>query len=201
MEKSTTDLPNQNAGHHVPQAQNPISAVTPESTSATRREREVNLGGQVCSLEILDRNICVLNEGVIEDCDEDGGEGSDPPTRSFLRKQLDEQSRTVEQTLSRGIDKLHDVIRNSSEAQTRLLEILVSKVNDGRIFDLAQHLPPRNNLLSSAPVEPIPARLRSLQLERGGGSNSSSDGSDQRAEVTPVDMTEVQRMIDSAMKK
>ncbi|KAM1258522.1 hypothetical protein ACFX2J_037955 [Malus domestica] len=128
MGKSTADLPNQNAGHHVPQAQNPISAVTPESTSATLREREVNLGGQVRSLEIPDRNTCVLNEGVIEDCDEDGGEGSDPPTRSFLRKRLDEQSRTIEQTLSRGINKLHDVIRNSSEAQTRLLEILVSKV-------------------------------------------------------------------------
>ncbi|XP_070661259.1 uncharacterized protein [Malus domestica] len=201
MGKSTSDLPNQNAGHHVPQAQNPISAVTPESTSATRREREVNLGGQVRSLEIPDRNTCVLNEGVIEDCDENGGEGSDPPTRSFIRKRLDEQSRTVEQTLSRGIDKLHDVIRISSEAQTRLLEILVSKVSDGRIFDLAQHLPPRNNLLSSAPAEPIPARLRPLQLEKGGGSNSRSDGSDQRAEVMPVDMTEVQRMIDSAMKK
>ncbi|KAM0975098.1 hypothetical protein ACFX2C_018179 [Malus domestica] len=114
--KSTADLPNQNIGHHVPQAQNPISAVTPESMSVTRREREVNLGGQVRSLEIPDRNTCVLNEGVIEDCDEDGGEGSDPPTRSFLRKRLDEQSRTVEQTLSRGIDKLHDVIRNSNEA-------------------------------------------------------------------------------------
>ncbi|KAM1001277.1 hypothetical protein ACFX10_007817 [Malus domestica] len=201
MGKSTADLPNQNIGHHVPQAQNPISAVTPESTSATRREMEVNLDGQVRSLEIPDRNTCVLNERVIEDCDEDGGEGSDPPTRSFLRKRLDEQSRTVEQTLSRGIDKLHDVIRNSSEAQTRLLKILVSKVSDGRTFDLAQHLPPRNNLLSSALAEPIPARLRPLQLERRGGSNSRSDGSDQRVEVTPVDMTEVQRMIDSAMKK
>ncbi|KAM1686989.1 hypothetical protein FF1_034749 [Malus domestica] len=166
MGKSTADLQIQNVGHNVPQAQNPISAVTPESTSATRRERE-NLGGQVRSLEIPDRNTCVLNEGVIEDCDEDGGEGSDPPTRSFLRKRLDKQSRTVEQTLSRGIDKLHDVIRNSSEAQTRLLEILVSKVSDGRTFDLAQHLPPRNNLLSSAPAEPIPTRLRSIQLERG----------------------------------
>ncbi|KAM0993550.1 hypothetical protein ACFX2A_009323 [Malus domestica] len=164
--KSTVDLPTQNIGHSVPQAQNPISAVTPESTSATRREREVNLGGQFRSLEIPDRNTCVLNEGIIEDCDEDGGEGSDPPTRSFLRKRLDEQSRTVEQTFSRGIDKLHDVIRNTSEAQTRLLEILVSKVSDGRTFDLAQHLPPRNNLLPSAPAEPIPARLKPINLER-----------------------------------
>ncbi|KAM1764053.1 hypothetical protein ACFX11_003336 [Malus domestica] len=201
MGKSTADLPTQNIGHSVPQAQNPISAITPESTSATRREREVNLGGQLSSLEIPDRNTCVLNEGIIEDCDEDGGEGSDPPTRSFLRKRLDEQSRTVEQTFSRGIDKLHDVIRNTSEAQTILLEILVSKVSDDRTFDLAQHLPPWNNLLPSAPAEPIPARLKPINLERGGGSNNRSDGSDQRVEAIPVDMTEVQRMIDSAMKK
>ncbi|KAM2946196.1 hypothetical protein COP2_029024 [Malus domestica] len=100
MGKSTADFPIQNIGHSVPQAHNPASTVTPESTSATRREREVNLGGQFRSLEIPDRNICVLNKGMIEDCDEDGGEGSDPPTRSFLRKRLDGQSRTVEQTLS-----------------------------------------------------------------------------------------------------
>ncbi|KAM2766143.1 hypothetical protein COP1_022091 [Malus domestica] len=187
MGKSTADVPIQNIGHSVPHAQNPIRTVTPESTSATRREREVNLGGQFRSLEIPDMNTCVLNEGIIEDSDEDGSEGSDPPTRSFLRKQLDKQSRTVEQTFSRGIDKLHDVIRNTSEAQTRLLEILVSKVSDGKTFDLTQHLPQRNNLLPSAPAESIPARLKPINLERGGGSNSRSDGSDQKVEATPVD--------------
>ncbi|KAM2081252.1 hypothetical protein ACFX1T_034916 [Malus domestica] len=86
MGKSTADFPIQNIGQSVRQAQNPLSAVTPKSTSATRREREVNLGGQFRSLEIPNRNTCVLNEGIIEDCDEDGGEGSDPPTRSFLQK-------------------------------------------------------------------------------------------------------------------
>ncbi|KAM2824988.1 hypothetical protein COP1_034838 [Malus domestica] len=146
--------------------ENPISAVTPESTSATRREREVNLGGQFRSLEIPNRNTCVLNEGIMEDCDEDGGKGSDPLTRSFFRKRLDEQSRTVEQMFSRGIDKLHDVIRNTSKAQTRLLEILVSKVSDNRYFDLAQHLPPRNNLLPIAPAESIPAQLKPINLEK-----------------------------------
>ncbi|KAM1380785.1 hypothetical protein ACFX2I_022471 [Malus domestica] len=201
MGKSTADVPIQNIGHSLPQAQNPIGVVTPESTSATCREREVNLDGQFRSLEILDRNTCVLNEGIIEDCEEDGGEGSDPPTRSFLRKRLDEQSRTVEQTFSREIDKLHNVIRNTSETQIRLLEILVSKVSDGRTFDLAEHLPPRNNLLPSALTESIPARLKPINLERGGGSNSRSNGSDQRMEATPVDVTEVQRMIDSAIKK
>ncbi|KAM2350182.1 hypothetical protein ACFX1X_013611 [Malus domestica] len=201
MGKSTADVPIQNIGHSVPQAQNPISAVTPESTSATRREREVNLGSQFRSLEIPNRNTCTVNEGIIEDCDEDGGERSDPLTRTFLRKWLDEQSRTVEETFSRGIDKLHDVIRNTSEAQTRLLEILVSKVSDGRTFHLAQHLPSRNNLLPSAPAESIPARLKPIKLKRGGGSNSRSDGSDQRVEATHIDMTEVQRMINSAIKK
>ncbi|KAM1789776.1 hypothetical protein ACFX12_033903 [Malus domestica] len=86
MGKSTADLPIQNIGQSVAQAQNPLNAVTLEFRSATRREREVNLDGQLHSLEILNINTCVLNEGIIEDCDEDGGEGSDPPTRSFLRK-------------------------------------------------------------------------------------------------------------------
>ncbi|KAM1754381.1 hypothetical protein ACFX12_006848 [Malus domestica] len=201
MGKSTADLPIQNVGQSVPQAQNPLSAGTPESTSATRREREVNLGGQHRSLEIPNRNTCVLNEGIVKDCDEDGGEGSDPPTRSFLRKRLDEQSRSVEQTFSRGIDKLHDVILNSTEQQTRLLEMLVSKFSDGRPFDPFQRLPPRNNPLPMVQAEPIPARPKPIDLEKVGGSNSRSDGIDQRVEATPVDMTEVQRMIDSAMKK
>ncbi|KAM1944742.1 hypothetical protein ACFX15_012940 [Malus domestica] len=86
MGKSTTDLPIQNIGQSVPQVQNPLNAVTPESTSATRREREVNLGGQLRSLEVPNRNTHILNEGIMEDCDEDGGEGSDPLTRSVLRK-------------------------------------------------------------------------------------------------------------------
>ncbi|KAM1003900.1 hypothetical protein ACFX2C_004163 [Malus domestica] len=174
MGKSTADLPSQSIGQSVPQAQNPLSAATPESTSATHREREVNLGDQLRGLEIPNRNTCVLNEGIIEECDEDGGEGSDPPTRSFLRKRLDEQSRLVEQTFSRGIDKLHDAILSANDRQTKLLEML---------------------------VEPIPAQLKPINLEKGGGSNSRSDGTDQRIEATPVDVTEVQRMIDSAMKK
>ncbi|KAM2425005.1 hypothetical protein ACFX1W_022495 [Malus domestica] len=107
----------------------------------------------------------------------------------------------VEQTFSRGIDKLHDVIRSTSETQTRLLEILVSKVCDDRSFDFSWQLPLRNNLLPIVQAEPIPARLKPINLEKRGGSNSRSDGSDQRVEATSVDMTEVQRMIDLAMKK
>ncbi|KAM1097232.1 hypothetical protein ACFX19_014911 [Malus domestica] len=88
MGKSTADLLIQNIRQSVPQAQNPISAVTPESTSATRREREVNLGDQFCGLEIPNRNTCVLNEGIMEDCDEDGGEGFDPPTRRLVEESI-----------------------------------------------------------------------------------------------------------------
>ncbi|KAM2916986.1 hypothetical protein FF1_045839 [Malus domestica] len=166
MGKSTTDLPIQNIGQSVPQVHNPLNAVIPESTSATRREREVNLGGQLRSLEVPNRNTCILNEGIVEDYDEDSGEGSDPPTRSFLRKRLDEQSRTVEQTLSQEIDKLHDLIRSTNETQTRLLEILVSKVSDGRSFDLFQHLPPRNNLSPIVQAESIHARLKPIDSEK-----------------------------------
>ncbi|KAM1944741.1 hypothetical protein ACFX15_012939 [Malus domestica] len=103
--------------------------------------------------------------------------------------------------LSRGIDKLHDVIRSTSKTQTKLLEILVSKVNDGKSSDLFQHLPPKNNLSPIIPAESIPARLKLIDSEKGGGSNSRSGGSDHRVEAIPVDMTEVQRMINSAMKK
>ncbi|KAM1453420.1 hypothetical protein ACFX1R_004075 [Malus domestica] len=137
MGKSTTDLSIQNIGQNVPQAHNPLSTVTLESTSATRQEKEVSLGGKLRSLEIPNKNTYVLNEGTVEDCDEDGGEGSDPPIRSFLRRRLDEQYQTVEHIFSRGIDKLHDVIRSTSETQTRLLEILVSKVCDDRSFDIS----------------------------------------------------------------
>ncbi|KAM1050316.1 hypothetical protein ACFX2A_032774 [Malus domestica] len=100
MGRSTIDLPIQNIGQSVSQAQNPLSAMTLKSTSATRREKEVGLGGQLCSLEIPNKNTCVLNEGIVEDGDEYGGEGSDPPIRSFLRRRLDEQSRAVKQTFS-----------------------------------------------------------------------------------------------------
>ncbi|KAM1010404.1 hypothetical protein ACFX2C_045888 [Malus domestica] len=175
--------------------------MTPESNSATCRENEVGLGGQLCSLEIPNKNTCVLNEWIVEVCDENGGESSDPPTRSFLRRRLYEQSRAVEQTFSRGIDKLHNGIRSNSEVQNRLLEILVSKVCDDRSLDLSRQLPPRNNLLLIVQAEQIPTRLKPIDLEKKGGSSSRTDGPDQRVEVTFVDITEVQRMIDSAMKK
>ncbi|KAM1304563.1 hypothetical protein ACFX2F_022210 [Malus domestica] len=42
----------------------------------------------------------------MDDYDEDDGEGSDPPTRSFLRRRLDEQSRQVEQTVVQKMNTL-----------------------------------------------------------------------------------------------
>ncbi|KAM1513255.1 hypothetical protein ACFX1Z_024707 [Malus domestica] len=84
------------------------------------------------------------------------------------------------------------MIRSTSETQTRLLEILVSKVYDDMTIDFSG--PPRNNLLPIVQAEPI-------DFKKIRGSSSRSDRSDQRVEATSVDMTKVQRMIDSAMKK
>ncbi|KAM1746160.1 hypothetical protein ACFX11_012815 [Malus domestica] len=72
MRKSTIDLPVQSPGQNLSHAQNPLVTVTPEPASATHQEKEVCLG--------------VFIEGIVDDCDEDGGEGSDPPTRLFLRR-------------------------------------------------------------------------------------------------------------------
>ena len=46
MGKSTTDLPIQTPRQNSSQAQNPLVVVTPESTSATRQEKEIGLDGQ-----------------------------------------------------------------------------------------------------------------------------------------------------------
>ncbi|KAM1262181.1 hypothetical protein ACFX14_027303 [Malus domestica] len=101
MGKSTTDLPVQSLGQEVSHAQNPIVAVTSEAASVTHRENEVCLGTQPGNTGVPNQTAGVFIEGIVEDCDEDGGEGSDLPTRSFLRRRLDEQSRQVEQTVGK----------------------------------------------------------------------------------------------------
>ena len=53
------------------------------------------------------------------------------------------------------------------------------------------HYRPKQDLLGS----------KQLTWKKEGGSSSRSDGSDQRVETTSIDMTEVQRMIDSTMEK
>ena len=80
-----TNLPVKNPGQDgLLQAHNPPTTVTPEAINVTRRENEVSLGGQPRDAEIpTTKGIFV--EGLVEDCDEDGGEASDPPARSFLR--------------------------------------------------------------------------------------------------------------------
>ncbi|KAM1181346.1 hypothetical protein EV1_020015 [Malus domestica] len=134
----------------------------------------------------------------MEDCDEDGGEGSDPPTRSFLRRRLDEQSRQVEQAVGHKMNRLLEVIQSNGEIQTQLLELIVSKVFEEKPVDQAQQLPLKDNSLQ---VEVVSIRPKTIDLEKRGGSSNRSDGSDQIVEATPFDMTKVQRMIDSAMKK
>ena len=64
-------------------------------------------------------------EGIVEDCDEDSEDVSDPPTRSFLRRRLEEQSRQVIQTFSREIKGILREVRGQNAVQTRLLEVLV----------------------------------------------------------------------------
>ena len=86
MGKSTTDLPVQGPGQDLSQVQNPLIVVPPEATSATHREKEICLGGQPRNPEIPNQMAGIFVEGIMEDFNEDGGEGSDPPTRSFLRR-------------------------------------------------------------------------------------------------------------------
>ena len=131
MGKSTTDLPIQTPGQDLSQAQNPLIAITPEVTSATRRENEACPDGQPRNAEIPNKTTGVSIEGIMEDCDEDGGDGSDPPTRSFLRRRLDEQSRQVEQTVSQKLNSLLEVIRRNGDTHTKLLELLVNRVFEG----------------------------------------------------------------------
>ncbi|KAM2058265.1 hypothetical protein ACFX16_030857 [Malus domestica] len=117
--------------------------------------------------------------------------------RTMVKPLIHQQDRFLEDDLMNSPGWLN----STSETQTRLLEILVSKVSDDRSFDFSQQLLSINNLFLMVQAEPIPARLKPINLETRGGSNSRSDGSDQRVEAIPVDMTKVQRMIDSAMKK
>ncbi|KAM1355856.1 hypothetical protein FF1_030097 [Malus domestica] len=89
MGKSTTGLPVQSPGQELSLASNLLVTVTLEAASATYREKEVCLGSQPRNAEILNKAACVFIEGIVDDYDEDDGEGSDPPTRSFLRRILE----------------------------------------------------------------------------------------------------------------
>ncbi|KAM2724732.1 hypothetical protein EV1_027520 [Malus domestica] len=80
MGRSATDLPVQSLRQEVSHARNPIVTVTPEAASVTHRENEVCLGAQPRNTEVPNQTAGIFIEGIVEDCDEDGGEGSDPPT-------------------------------------------------------------------------------------------------------------------------
>ncbi|KAM2270361.1 hypothetical protein ACFXTI_037811 [Malus domestica] len=85
MGKLTTDLPVWSLGQEVSHARNPIVAVTPEAANVTHREKEVCLSTQPRNSEVPNRIAGVFIERIVEDWDEDGGEGSNLPTRSFFR--------------------------------------------------------------------------------------------------------------------
>ena len=191
MGKSVTVPILQNSGAEGSSPAQNTAAMTSETLSTIRREKETSFG-ELPHTE-------VLTPVTVEDCDEDGGEGSDPPTRSFLRRRLDEQSRSIEQTFSRGIDKLYNAISSAGERHGRLLEMLVDKVYEDRPLNVSRQIPPRTNP-PLVQAEPTPIHFKPIDLEKRGGTSSGSDGSNR--EVTPpVDLGEVQRMIDSALKK
>ncbi|KAM2867360.1 hypothetical protein COP2_023287 [Malus domestica] len=129
MGKSTTDLPVQSPGQEMSHARNPIVIVTPEAVSVTHRENEVCLDTQLQNTKVPNRTTGIFIEGIVEDNDEDSGKDSDPPTRSFLRRRLDEQSRQVEQTVGQKMNNLLKVIRSNGETYTRLLELLAEVVS------------------------------------------------------------------------
>ncbi|KAM2227694.1 hypothetical protein ACFXTI_014473 [Malus domestica] len=194
MGKFTTNLPVQNSGQEdSSQAQNPLIAVTPKATSATHQENEVGLGGLPLNAETLNRTKGVL----IEDYDEDGGEGFDPPTRSFLWRRLEKKS----QIFSQEVKSILEVIHSNGEAHNKMLELLVSKVYNSRPTDSSWQHPPKGNLVSTLQAETGFSRLKMIDLEKRGRSSSRLDESNQKEETTSVDVIEVQRMIDSTLKK
>ena len=196
MGKSTTDLPVQGLGQDLHSTKNPIIIAPPEATSVTRRENEVCLGGQPYNPAVPNQTAGMFMEGIVEDCDDDGGEGSDPPTRTFLRRRLDEQYRQVEQSIGQKMNDLVDAIRSNSDTQTRMLELLVSKAfEDGQVGQPRQ-LPTNVPI----PAERGSVRPQPVPLERRGPGNRA-EGPSQGEEVASINVTEVQRMIDSALKK
>ncbi|KAM2867800.1 hypothetical protein COP2_023675 [Malus domestica] len=171
--------------------------MTLKAVNVTHREKKVCLGTQPRNIEVLNRTAGVFIEGRVEDYDEDGGEGSDSPTRSFLRRRLDEQSQQVEQIVIQKMNSLLEVIRSNGETRIQLLKLLVSRFFVGGHADQSRQFSLKGNLLQA---EVRSTRLKTIDLEKNEGSGSRSDGPDQRVKVS-VDIIEIQMMIDSAMKK
>ncbi|KAM2132507.1 hypothetical protein ACFX1Q_013893 [Malus domestica] len=88
MGKSTTDLPVRSPRQNLSHAQNPLITVIPEATSVTHRENKVCRGTQPRNIEIPNKTAGVFIEGIMEDCNENGGEGSDPQLGRFFEDDL-----------------------------------------------------------------------------------------------------------------
>ena len=84
---------------------------------------------------------------------------------------------------------------------TRLLEAVVNNTQHIGYSDRFKQPIPKNNFVSVSPAEAGPARLKMVDLDKRGGSSSQTDDFDPSIETTSVDVVEVQRMIDSALKK
>ncbi|KAM1520282.1 hypothetical protein ACFX1Z_022994 [Malus domestica] len=96
------------------------------------------------------------------------------------------------------MNSLLEVIRSNGETHIQLLELLVSRFFAGGPADQSRQFSLKGNPLQA---EVGSTRLKTIDLEKKGGSGSRSDGPDQRVKVASVDIIEIQMMIDSAMKK
>ena len=174
----------------VPTVQNPgpeglsqaqiTGAVTPETLKWTRQENDFGLGEPLRDTRILPRTTKgILVEGITKNYDEDGGDASDPPTWSFLRWQLDEQTQQFEQWFSLEVNIL-----------TEIRDALVNKGHDNASTDQTRQLMLRSNPLPATQAEIGFARLKMVYLEKVGGSTSRTDDFNSRTE-TSVDMVEV----------
>ena len=84
---------------------------------------------------------------------------------------------------------------------TRLLEAVVNNTQNIGYSDCFKQPILKNNSVSVSLAEAGPARLKMIDLDKRGGSSSRIDDFDPSVETTSVDVVEVQRMIDSALKK
>ena len=197
MGKSTATHSNQNPGAEVSLRAQPSAAGTPEVSKGTRPETNV---GEMPRDYLANLTKEAVIEGLMEDCDEDGGEGSDPPTRSFFRRRLEEQSRLFENTFRQGLTGILEEIHNQNATHTRLLEAVVNNTQHIGYSDRSRQPIPKTNFVPMMPAEAGPARLKMAELDNRGASTSRTEDFDSRVE-TSVDMVEIQRMIDSALKK
>ncbi|KAM1818727.1 hypothetical protein ACFX11_000494 [Malus domestica] len=121
----------------------------------------------------------IFVEGLVEDCDENGDEASDPPYRSFLRRRFEEQSRQFEQMFSREVKSILKEILDNSAVHNRLLQVLVSKVHDIGLADRPRQLLLKNNSQPAIQSEIGSAWLKMIDIEKSGGSSRISDRTDQ----------------------